>query len=70
MFDFFDKIVGFFEMIWNLIVNLVNSLLMILGTIVQIPLIVNNWALFLPSVIYAGVLITISFAVVKFVVGR
>ncbi len=70
MFDFFNQIVGFFEMIGTMIVNFVNSLIMILGTVVQIPTIVAEMAFFLPAIIFTGVSITIAFAVIKFIVGR
>ncbi len=70
MFDFFDKIIGFFEMIWTLVVNLVNSLLMLLGTIVNIPVVIGVLAMYLPAVIFTGVMVTISFAVIKLIVGR
>lgn len=70
MFDFFDKIIGFFEMIWTLVVNLVNSLLMLLGTIVNIPVVIGVLSMYLPAVIFTGVMVTISFAVIKLIVGR
>lgn len=70
MFEFFDKIIGFFEMIWTLVVNLVNSLLMLLGTIVNIPVVIGALSVYLPAVIFSGVMVTVSFGVIKLIVGR
>lgn len=70
MFEFFDQVVGFFEVIWTMIQNFINSLIMILGTVVAIPGVIAELAFFLPAVIFTGVTVTISFAVVKFLIGR
>lgn len=70
MFDFFDKIIGFVEQVWEFLVNLVNSLITAMETlliVVQIPTILLP---FLPSFIMVSVTIVISFSVIKFVIGR
>lgn len=70
MFDFFDKIIGFVEQVWEFLVNLVNSLITAMETlliVVQIPTILLP---FLPSFIMVSVTIVISFSVIKFIIGR
>ena len=70
MFDFFDKIIGFVEQLWEFLVNMVNSLITAMETlliVVQIPTILLP---FLPSFIMVSVTIVISFSVIKFVIGR
>lgn len=70
MFDFFDKIIGFFETIWNVVLNLINTLITAISTlnvIIQLPAFLVP---FLPSVILTGVLTVIGFATVKFLIGR
>lgn len=70
MFEFFDKIIGFFDMVWEMVINFVNSLIMILGTVLQIPVVVATLAVALPSIIFTGLTVTISFAIIKFILGR
>lgn len=69
MFEFFDKCWGFIEMIITLIINSVNSLIMLIGVVLNIPLTIAHLSV-LPAVIFTGVTITISFSIVKFIVNR
>lgn len=70
MFEFFDQIIGFLETIWTLVSNFVNSLVMILETVIMVPSVVAEMAFFLPAVIFTGVTVTISFGIIKFLLGR
>lgn len=70
MFDFFDKIIGFFETIWNVVLNLINTLITAISTlnvIIQLPTFLVP---FLPSIILTGVITVVGFATVKFLIGR
>lgn len=69
MFEFFDKVIGFFEMIGTLITNFVTSLGQILEVVLNIPAVVGSLAV-MPSIIFTAMTITISFATIKFILAR
>lgn len=69
MFEFFDKIIGFFEMIFTVITNFFSSLGQILEVIFTIPNVVGSLAV-MPSLIFTGMTIVISFATIKFILAR
>lgn len=70
MFAFFDKIIGFLEMLWDFFVNLVEGLITALAAIANIATLPALLALYMPTIITTGVIICISFAVIKFIIGR
>lgn len=70
MFDFFDKIVGFLETLWDFFINLVNSLIVALTATVTAATLPVTLMPFLPAIIGSAVMIVIAFAVVKFIIGR
>lgn len=69
MFAFFDKIIGFFETIFTIITNFMTSLGQILQVIFNIPTVVSSLAI-MPSLIFTGMTIVISFATIKFILAR
>lgn len=69
MFEFFDKIIGFFETIFTIITNFMTSLGQILQVIFNIPTVVSSLAI-MPSLIFTGMTIVISFATIKFILAR
>lgn len=70
MFDFFDKIIGFLETLWDFFINLVNSLIIALSATVTAATLPVTLMPFLPAIIGSSVMIVIAFAVVKFIIGR
>ena len=70
MFEFFDKVIGFFEMAVNFVVNLVNSLMMAISAVFTAATLPATLVPFLPSIILTGVLVVVSMAVVKFIIAR
>ena len=69
MFEFFDKIIGFFETIFTIITNFMTSLGQILQVIFNIPTVVSSLSI-MPSLIFTGMTIVISFATIKFILAR
>ena len=70
MFDFFEQILGFFELAWQFFLNLFDMLVVLLRTLtaaVELPI---QLSLVLPSVLGASVIIFLAVFVVKFIVGR
>lgn len=70
MFDFFDKIMGFLETLWDFIVNFVQSLITAMKTlllVIDLPVILSNY---LPQFIMVSVTIVVSFSIIKFIIGR
>lgn len=69
MFEFFDKIWGFIETIFTIVTNFMTSLGQILQVIFTIPSVVSSLAI-MPSLIFTGMTIVISFATIKFILAR
>lgn len=70
MFDFFDKIIGFFETIWDVVLNLVDGLitaLEVLANMIAFPVVLYP---ILPAFLVSAVSITIAIGAVKFIIGR
>lgn len=70
MFEFFDKISGFLEQLWDFFVNLVNSLIMALSAVLTAATLPVTLMPFLPAIIGTSLMVVVSFAVVKFIIGR
>lgn len=70
MFDFFDKVIGFFETIWDVVLNLVDGLitaLEVLANMIAFPVVLYP---ILPAFLVSAVSITIAIGAVKFIIGR
>lgn len=70
MFDFFSKILGYVESFFDFFINLVESLftaLEVLSKSIVFPLELSG---LMPSILGSAMLIVISLAVAKFVIGR
>lgn len=70
MFDFFDKIIGFFDTIWNVVLNIVDGLitaLEVLANMIAFPVVLYP---ILPAFLVSAVSITIAIGAVKFIIGR
>lgn len=69
MFEFFDKVIGFFELLVDVIVNFVTSLGQILEVVLNIPAVLGS-LIVMPSIIFTGMMIVVSFATIKFILAR
>ena len=70
MFDFFDQIVGFFEVIWEVVVNTINSLVQLLNIVSTFLTVQTTLLPLLPSFLMTSVLIVIAIGTAKLIVGR
>lgn len=70
MFDFFEKILGFIESIWQFFINLINSTILAIETLLSSIILPLELASIVPSILGASVSIVVSLAIVKFIVGR
>lgn len=70
MFDFFSKILGYVETVFEYFLNFIDSLFMavnVLGNSTSLPLFIAG---FVPEILSAAILVVVALAVVKFIVGR
>lgn len=70
MFEFFDRIIGYIETLWNLVVGLVSSLLIALRFLITGTEAIYYLAGFLPGIIGGCVIIFLAIAILKFLLGR
>ena len=70
LFDFFDKIVGFFEQIFEMIVNLIEALITALTVAMNASSIGLTLVKFLPATLGAAVVVVTAISVVKLIAGR
>lgn len=70
MSSFFDSIIAFFSFFWTFLRSLVEGLLLfcsVMSSALTLPVL---WAGYVPGIIYSSVLIVVSVAVIKLIVGR
>ena len=70
MLDFFDKIIGYLETVWNLVVGFVESMLMAVKFLLTGTDAVLYLVGFLPSIIGSCVAIFLAISLIKFILGR
>lgn len=70
MFDFFDKIIGFFETIWTLVLNLIDMLFTFIGVLLNVVTLPAILTFIVPGVIGTSLVVIFSFAIIKLVVNR
>ena len=70
MFDFFEKILGFIETVFEFFINLVESLFMAIEVLAKAVVFPIELSGLMPSILGSAMLIVVSLAVVKFIVGR
>lgn len=70
MMNFFDKIIEFLDLVWGMIINLLNGLVALADMIIQIPIVTNVVFGYLPPVVFAGITATVAITTVKLLVGR
>ena len=70
MFDFFSKILGFVEVLFDYFVNLIESLIMAVyfaGTAVSFT---TYLVPFMPAIIGSAIVVFVAIYLVKFLIGR
>lgn len=70
MFDFFDKIIGYIETLWNLVIGLVESLLIAIKFLLTGTDAVLYLVGFLPAIIGSCVVIFLFIYILKLILGR
>lgn len=70
MAEFFSQVLGAIEAAFGFLTNVVNALLTAVDALSNAVVLPAKLAVFLPGVIGSAILVTVSLAVVKFLVGR
>ncbi len=70
MLDFFETVIGYIEMVWDFFLNLINSLLTLITTLVSAVLLPPAVAVMVPSFLAASVTAVAGIAICKLVIGR
>lgn len=70
MFNFFDFIVDFINIIWTFIQNSINSLFNLLSVLTSGPVIITAMTPYMPTIITTCLGLVISCAIFKFILGR
>lgn len=70
MFDFFSKILGFIETVFEFFINLVESLFKALEILAKSIVFPFELVGFLPAFLGSAMVIVIAVGVIKFLVGR
>lgn len=68
--SFFDSIIVFFSFFWTFLRSLVEGLLLFVSVMSSALTLPVFWAGYVPGIIYSSVLIVVSVAVIKLIVGR
>lgn len=71
MFDFFDTIINFLQTIWDVIINLIESLITLLNVAVT-SLTLPAWLISLqfPAILIASISAVTAISIAKLIVGR
>ena len=70
MLSFLETIVNFFEMLWDFVVNLVESLVTLLEVIAEAILLPPVLTGYVPAIIGASISAVVGIAVAKLFLGR
>lgn len=70
MMDFFTAVWEVIEMCIDFLINLVQSLIMLLSVIVSASSLPTNLALHLPSFLATSVIIVAAITIIKLIIGR
>lgn len=70
MLDFFGKIIGYIETVWNLVIGFVQSLLMSIKFLLTGTDAVLYLVGFLPAIIGSCIVIFLFIHILKFILGR
>lgn len=70
MFDFFNQVIGYIETAFNFLLNLIESLLQAIGFLVSSIPFVMAIVPYMPAIIGSCIVMALSVAVIKFIIGR
>lgn len=70
MFDFFEKTLGIIESVFEFFINFCESLFLATEVLTKAVVFPMELAGLMPNIIGSSMLIVISLAVVKFIIGR
>lgn len=70
MFDFFSKILGYVESFFEYFVDFLESLMTALGILISSIAVPLSLSSMLPTILSSAVIIVVSLAVAKFIIGR
>lgn len=68
--NFFESIVNFFQLIWDLITGFLSGLLTMFSMIASSTVAPTHFASFLPSLLAASVFSVMGVGVIKLILGR
>lgn len=70
MFEFFDRIIGFFQTVFEWFINLVKSLILWMETLSSMSAMTIALPTYLPSILAMGFVIVVTIGILKVVIGR
>lgn len=70
MFDFFEKILGFVDAVWNYFVNLIDSLILAVVFLGSSSNFATAIIGFMPPIIGTAIVVFLAIYVIKFLIGR
>lgn len=70
MFDFFNQLLGFVEVTFSFFMNVIESLIQAITFVVTSVPFVFALASYMPAIIASCMIIIVSIAIVKFIIGR
>lgn len=70
MFDFFSKILGYVEVAFDYLLNLIESLLMAVGFLAASTSFPFTLVSFMPPIIGTAIVVFLAIFVIKFLIGR
>lgn len=70
MFEFFDTIIGYVDVLWTFFMNFIESMGTALGVLSSATVVSQYISPLLPGIIGGSVVITLGIYVSKFVIGR
>lgn len=70
MFDFFDRLFGYIEIVFDFFLNIIKTLITALGVLSQSATIVVHLTGYMPTMIATGVVVFSAIMICKFLIGR
>lgn len=70
MFEFFDQIVGFFEYLWSMVINLITMMFTTIQLLVEAQTMFPSIYAYFPTIFTTGFTIVAALAFIKFILAR
>lgn len=70
MLDFFNMVGGYLVTLWNMVLNLIESLLMAVGMVASSVGFVTQLVAYVPPILASGIIIFIAVFVVRFLLMK